>query len=102
MFTTEEHRGTQRNTEEHRGTQSCHSRECRMKGLSNFVAIKNFHTRYLVADNIKDDHSFGWAEFYVAVIAAVTSFRSRLSIKRCTKIISTTTAINNGQSMYLC
>ena len=73
-----------------------------MKSLANFVAIKNFYTRYLSADNIEDDHSIGWAEFYVAVVRTVTSFRSRLGIKRRTKIISTMAAINDGQSMYLC
>jgi hypothetical protein len=72
-----------------------------MKGLSNFIAIKNFHTRYLGADNIKDDHSLGGAEFYVAMIGAVGSLRTWFAVKRRTKVIPTTAAINDGQGAYL-
>jgi len=73
-----------------------------MKGLSNLVAIENLDTRYLGANDIEDDHSLGWAEFYVAMIGAVGSLRTRFSVKRRTKIIATTAAINDGQGVYLC
>ncbi|MBZ5493912.1 MAG: hypothetical protein LAO76_23575 [Acidobacteriia bacterium] len=73
-----------------------------MKGLSNLVAIENFDTRYFGANDIKDDHSVGWAEFYVAMIGAVGSLRTWFSVKRRAKIIATPAPINNRQRTYLC
>jgi len=73
-----------------------------MKGLSNLVAIENFDTRDSRTDHVKDDHSFAGAEFYVAVVGIVETLRAGFSIKRRTKVIPTTAAINDGQRMYLC
>ena len=73
-----------------------------MQGLSNLIAIENFDTRYLGTHDIEDDHSVGWAKFYVAVVGTVGALRAGFSVKRRTKVISTTTAVNDGERLYLC
>ena len=73
-----------------------------MKGLSNLVAIENFDTRDFRTNHIKDEHSFAGAEFYIAVVGTVGALRAGFSVKRRTKVIPTTTAVNDGERMYLC
>ena len=73
-----------------------------MQRFSDLIAIENLDTRYPGAHDIEDDHSLGWAEFYIAMIGAIGSLRARFSVKRRTKVIATTAAINDSQRMHLC
>ncbi|MGZ4842988.1 MAG: hypothetical protein ACXV5J_14650 [Candidatus Angelobacter sp.] len=73
-----------------------------MQGLSNLIAIENFDTRDFRTNHIKDEHSFAGAEFYIAVVGTVGALRAGFSVKRRTKVIPTTTAVNDGERMYLC